>query len=153
MRGRKLHNPLHMFSRDKPNLFSLGSICLVALAGLIDTIAIRASEPLYFSMVSTIGAVATLYLMTRIRRVPTRSITRKHAPSLALIGTLFASTYICYTVALHNGPLGYVSALRGGGAVLMGSVIGFIALKERLTFNKIAGLACIVSGLALLATS
>ncbi len=151
MRGRTFHNPLHMFSRDKPNLFSLGSICLVALAGVLDSIAIRASGPLYFSLVSTVGAVIVLYAMTHARRVPSGSITRRHLPSLVGIGTLFALTYIAYTLALSSGPLAYVNAIRGGAGVLVGSVMGFVFLKECVTPNKLAGLALVIAGSALLA--
>lgn len=151
MRGRKFHNPLHMFSRDKPNLFSLGSVCLVALAGVLDSIAIRASNPLYFCLVSTIGAVLVLYGMTHARRVPSGSISRKHVPALTVAGTLFSFTYIAYTMALNSGPLGYVNAIRGGAGVLAESLIGFELLKERITPNKLLGLELVVAGSTLLA--
>lgn len=94
-----------------------------------------------------------LYGMTHARHVPSGSISRKHVPALTVAGTLFSLTYIAYTMALNNGPLGYVNAIRGGAGVLVGSVVGFVFLKERITLNKLAGLAFIIAGSTLLALS
>jgi uncharacterized membrane protein len=62
------------------------------------------------------------------------------------IGSIF--TYLLILFAFRLGPVSYIVAAREF-AVVIGSVLGFVILKERLTLRKIVGIAAIVVGLIL----
>jgi uncharacterized membrane protein len=149
MKGRRLHNPLHMFTADKPNLFMLGSIVLATLAAMLDTIAIRASDPLFYSFVSTLGAAPVLYASGRFTGVKEGRAIRQKLPGLTTAGILFGFSYSTYLLALASGPLAYVSAVRGS-SIFMGAAIGIFWLKERVTRQKLFAFGTIALGLLLL---
>jgi len=150
MKGRRLHNPLTMFTADKPNLYMLGSIALAALAGMLNTISIRASNPLFYSFVSTLGAVPVLYISARIAGVQEGSAVRRHLGGLSLAGTLCGLTYSAYLLAINTGPLAYVSAVKGA-SIFIGAAIGIFWLKEQVTKQKVLAFTGMAVGLTLLA--
>jgi uncharacterized membrane protein len=67
---------------------------------------------------------------------------------IALIGIGSIFTYLLILFAFRLGPVSYIVAAREF-AVVIGSVLGFVILKERLTLRKIVGIATIVAGLIL----
>lgn len=151
LKGRYLHNPLAVFTADKANLYTLLGLIMVTIAGVLDKKAIDASSPIYYSFVSTLGAVVALYVAAKMTRVSEPSQVRKYSKSLLITGTLFGLSYGAYTLALASGPLAYVTALRSGSALLIGSIIGFWFLKESFTKPKFAALILILTGSTLLA--
>lgn len=150
MKGKRLHNPLHMFMADKPNLHMLAAIAMASLAGMLDTVAIRASNPLFYSFMSTLGAVPVLYAAARLNGVREKHAIRLQLPGLMTAGTLFGFSYSTYLLAIATGPLAYVSAVRGS-SMFMGAAIGIIWLNERLTRQKLIAFTGMAAGLTLLA--
>jgi uncharacterized membrane protein len=59
-------------------------------------------------------------------------------------GALFTYLMILYALTLERA--GYVSAVREF-SIVIGSVFGFVFLKEKVTVNKMSGILLIISGL------
>lgn len=150
MKGKRLHNPLHMFTRDKPNLFMLGSIVLSAATGPPEVIAIRASNPLMYCLVSTIGASLVLYVSARVSGVRERVRIQRQFMGLALSGVLLGVSYASYLFSIQTGPVAYVLAVRSS-SIFMGSAIGIIWLHEGFTRQKLFAFATMALGLTLFA--
>lgn len=151
LKGRYLHNPLKIFTADKANLYTLFGLILVAMAGVLDKRAIDASGPMYYSFVSTLGAVATLFISAKVSGVKETLLIKQHSKPLLVTGVLFGASYTAYILAIAHGPLAYVTALRNSSALLVGSLIGLWFLKESFTKPKLVALLLIVAGSTLLA--
>lgn len=145
LKGKALHHPLRPFKEDTSSRYMLCSVLLVTAAGVLDKIAISASEPIYYSFVSTVGAVIVLGAALKWKKVNQLAALKKSARSLALIGTLQGASYTTYLLAVSMGPLAYVSSIRSTN-VLIGSVLGIVLLKERLTRPKLASFVLITAG-------
>lgn len=152
LKGRYLHNPLKIFTADKANLYAFLGLLMVAAAGVLDKKAINASGANYYSFVSTLGAVVTLYISARLCGVKETAQVKLHKKSLAITGALFGLSYGAYVLALSTGPLAYVAAVRSSSALLIGLMIGFGLLKEAFTKPKATALLLILIGSALLAS-
>lgn len=150
-KGRFLYHPSKIFTTDKASAYTLLGLLLVAGAGVLDMRAINASGANYYSFVSTLGAVVVLYVAARIGGVRELAQVRVHAKSLTIAGTLFGLSYQAFGLALVSGPLAYVTALRSSSALLIGSCIGFWALKEVVSRQKLLAIGLILSGSAVLA--
>ena len=151
LKGRYLHNPLQIFTADKANLYTFFGLIMVAIAGVLDKRAIDASGPMYYSFVSTLGAVGTLYLSAKMSGIKETSQIKKQSKSLLITGALFGLSYAAYIFALSSGPLAYVTALRNSSALIAGTVIGFWFLKESFTKPKLVALLLIIIGSTFLA--
>jgi uncharacterized membrane protein len=145
LKGRYLHNPLSIFTNDKANRYTLFSLLLVAGASILDAVAIRASEPIYYSFVSTLGAVPVLYASARLFKVREAAETRRRIVPLSIAGSLFGASYVLFTLAISSGPLAYVSAVRST-SIIMGVAIGIIYLKEALTKQKVVAMVLVTAG-------
>lgn len=146
---RSLHNPLRPFMEDRASLYMFLSTVLVAAIVPIDTIAINASTPATYAVVSTASAAIILYLTAKIAHRATLS-PAKHWRSLSILGTMQGAAYITVVIALTLGPAAYISAVKSSG-ILIGAITGLIVLKERLTMQKGISFGLIGIGLAILA--
>ncbi|TAH31631.1 EamA family transporter [Candidatus Saccharibacteria bacterium] len=153
MKGRRLHNPLDMLRGDKANLHGFYSMLLIVINSMLDTKAIHASEPVYYSLVSTVIAGLTFFTIGYCTKARDYSAARKHIKPLAAAGALYAATYVSFLFALASGPLAYITAIRSTGGILMSSAIGFVHLKEPFTPYKIAGILFVLAGSVVLALS
>ena len=151
LKDRYLHNPLKIFTADKANLYTLLGLIMIAAAGVLDKRAIDASGPMYYSFVSTLGAVIALFVSAKITGINEMPQIKKQSKSLLITGTLFGLSYAAYILALSSGPLAYVTAIRNSSALLIGSLTGFWFLKESLTKPKFVALILILTGSTLLA--
>jgi len=150
MRGRRMHNPLHMFTADRANLYMTIVIAMSAAAGVIDTIAIRASNPVFYSFMSTLGAVPVLFVCARLSQVHEGPAIRKQLRSLVTSGTFFGLSYTTYLLSISTGQLAYASAVRGS-SMFMGAAVGILWLKESFTRQKLLAFVGMAAGLTLFA--
>jgi uncharacterized membrane protein len=67
---------------------------------------------------------------------------------IGLIGLGAMGTYLIILFAFRAGPVSYIVAVREF-AVVVGSLLGFWLLKERLTPRKVLGIMAITLGLIL----
>ena len=152
LKGKYLHNPLHIFTKDKANFYTLICILLYTLAGILDTIAMRASEPIFYCFVSTAGAAATLYLTSLLfKSKDTVKVKQNFLPLLAG-GSFFGLSYLFYLIAISSGPVAYATALRSTNSVI-GAIIGITYFKESFTKIQALSLVIIVLGSGILVLS
>lgn len=149
LKDKYLYNPLNILKDDKANRHALINLVLIAVAGILDAIAIKASDPLFFGFVNTLGAIPVLVAFALLFGVRELGKIRRHLVSMSLSGGLFGASFLTHMIALSLGPLAYVSAVRGSSAV-MGAVLGFIYLKESVTVPKLVALGLITIGAVIL---
>ena len=150
LKGRALHHPWQPFREDKASRYMLLAVMLVTAAGVLDKIAIPASDAIYYSFASTVGAVLALLVTLCILKINEFREVSRLIPELAKIGSLQGASYTTYLMAIGLGPLAYVASIRSSN-VLIGSVLGIIFLHERFTKAKFISFCLITVGSALLA--
>ncbi len=150
LKGRALHHPLAPFRDNQGSRYMLAAVLLVTAAGVLDKIAIQASNAIYYSFASTIGAVVVLFCMLRMRGVNELSLVLPRRKEIGLIGSLQGGSYTTYLMAIGSGPVAYVASIRSSN-VLMGSLFGIMLLGEQFTVAKKISYICIGIGGLLLA--
>lgn len=145
LKGKYLHNPLRIFRGDKASLYMLLNLMLIAIAGVLSAIAIKASEPLFFGLINSLGALPVLYACARLAKVKELTKIKRHILPMSIAGGLFGASQLTHMIALSLGPLAYISAVRSSGAV-MGAVLGILYLKESVTLPKVVALGLITIG-------
>lgn len=145
LKGRYLHNPLDMLRKDKASLYMLLNLMLIAFAGVLNSISIRASEPIYYSFISTIGAVPVLYTCARLSKATDNAEMKQNIIPLSIAGSIFGASFVTNMLAISLGPLAYVSTIRSSSA-LISAVLAVLYLKETLTKPKLAALILITVG-------
>lgn len=150
LKGKRLHHPLLPFREDKSSRAMLAIVLLVTIVSILDKIAIQASNPLFYSLVSSFGAVLTLFAAMRISKQKITSELRLFARQMGTIGILQGGTYTTYLLAIASGPVAYASGLRSTN-ILIGSVLGILLFKEKLTKPKLVSFLLIIAGAIFLA--
>jgi uncharacterized membrane protein len=150
MKGFTFHHPFSPFREERSSLYMLLSVILVTLVGILDKIAINATSPIYFSFMSTVGAVIVMYCIMKYNKADTQLSIKSAVSNFGILGTILGASYTTYLIALSLGPVAYVTSIRSTN-ILMGSILGIIYLKEKFTYTKIASFAFIAAGSILLA--
>ncbi|MDB5166593.1 MAG: protein of unknown function transrane [Candidatus Saccharibacteria bacterium] len=150
MKSNVLYHPLQPFREEQGSRYMLFAVMLVTLAGVLDKVAINASNAVYYSFTSTVGAVVALFVTLCIYKINEFTELKNNVKNLGVIGTLQGSSYTTYLLALSAGPIAYVAAIRSSN-VLLGSLLGIVVLKEKLTAYKIVSFTLILVGGTLLA--
>lgn len=149
LKGKQLHHPLQPFREDKSSLYMLLVVMLITVSGVLDKIAVDASNATFYSLMSTVGGVLVLYASIRIRKVSELRQLSGHIPNLSLTGLLNGGSYTSYLMALGLGPIAYVSAIRSSN-ILIGAMLGIILFKEKLTLPKVlSSILILMGGIAL----
>ena len=78
-----------------------------------------------------------------------QEVMRVYWPYILLIGLGSQATYLLILYAYTMGPISYIIAARES-AVVIGTVLGFLFLNERLTAFKTIGIIAIFGGLVLI---
>lgn len=149
LKGKRLHHPLQPFREEASSRAMLGVVVLVAFVSILDKLAIQASNPLFYSLISTIGAMVTLFIAMIISKQKITAALKPFAKQISLIGALQGASYATYLLAITTGPIAYVSALRSTN-ILMGAMLGILLFKEKLTNPKIISFVLIILGALLL---
>lgn len=145
LKGKRLHNPLQPFREDSSSLAMLASMFLITGVGVLEKIAVQASNPMFYSLSSSIGAVITLAIAMRVTNQKITVSMRSIAKQISLIGLLHSTSYVSYILAIASGPIAYVSALRGTN-ILIGSLLGIALFNEKFTKAKKISYALIIVG-------
>ena len=107
-------------------------------------------SPLFYGFINTLGATIILFIIATLTNKNFSSSTKNNLKGFSLLGILQTVAFICYTIALNTGIVSYVLAIKSSAAIL-GSVLGVIFLKEKLTKPKTAALFFIFLGLIFIA--
>ncbi len=70
-------------------------------------------------------------------------------PSLATIA-LYATAFFCLSLALRQIPLGIAYGVWAGVGIVLVAIVGAVAFRQPLDLAAIAGIAFIVTGVALI---
>jgi uncharacterized membrane protein len=150
MTGKTFHNPFRSFTRGAASFYMLASTCAVALVTPIDKIAIQASNPIFFTVTTTLGATIVLYIIASYRDKTVHIDLRGSFGALAGIGSVQGLSFAAYIGALSLASVGSVGAVKSTGA-LIGAIAGIIFLKEPITWQKSVAFILILIGLVAIA--
>jgi len=144
--GMNLFSPFAALFRNKLGLFMIINCLSLAFGSTLDKIAVQASNPLFYSFVNTVGATIVLFIFARKTNSNLESPIKNNYKELTIIGILQALAFTLYIFALNTGIVAYVAAIKSASAIL-GSVWGFVFLKEKLNRYKVIALIFISFGL------
>ena len=123
--------------------------CIVGYS-LVDKLGVGTVHPVFyiFSMFFLTAFLCVPYVLHKHGWECIEAI-RTSKRYIAVIGLGSMGTYLIILYTFRTGQVSYIVALREF-AVVIGSVLGVVFLKEPLTWKKAAGIAAIVAGLVLL---
>ena len=132
---------------------ALGVGLTIVCYSLVDKIGVGYVQPLYYiAGMWLIGTLVRAPWAVRRYRAGLLTAVRVHWPTIALIGVASLGTYLLILYAYTQGPVGYIVAVRESSVVL-GALLGWCFLRERLTLLKATGILAIVAGLVLIKAS
>lgn len=141
---------IHLF-RDKPSIFMIINCLCLALGTSLDKIAIKASNPLFYSFVNTLGASVVLFIMVLLTsRAKFYTQIINNSKGLVILGVIQSFAFTAFILALSTGIVSYVAAIKSSSAIL-GSIWGFLFLKESLNRYKVISLVLILLGITFIA--
>jgi drug/metabolite transporter (DMT)-like permease len=146
----KFYSPVTHLFHDRPSLFMIINCLCLAIGSTLDKVAVKASNPLFYAFINTLGASIILFVIAQITAKHFFPEIKKNFKGFSIVGTLQAFAFITYIIALTTGIVPYVLAIKSSAAII-GTIWGFILLKESLTRNKITALVLIALGLGLIA--
>ena len=142
-------------SSSKPRglQLALGVGLTIVCYSLIDKIGVGYVQPIYY--ICGMWIIATLMRMPFVVRqygMELLATARAFYGYIALIGAASLATYLMILYAYTQGPVSYIIAARES-SVVIGALLGWIFLKERLSAVKTIGILAIAGGLMLLRAS
>ncbi len=134
-------------------LLALGVGLSIVAYSLVDKLGVAHMHPLYYiTGMWLLGSLFRWPSVWRQRRGTLRQTARTHFRYIAFIGLGSLGTYLLILYAYTLGPVSYIVAARES-SVVIGSLIGFVFLREQYTPLKLVGVFSIAAGLALLKVS
>ena len=126
---------------------ALGVGATIVGYSLVDKVGVSIVHPVVyiFGMFLLSAVFATPFVATRELGLGWRGFVETWRPA-ALIGVGSTAAYLMILFAMTVGQVGYIVALREF-AVVLGAVLGFVFLKERITIFKVCSVLLIVTGL------
>ena len=126
---------------------ALGVGATIVSYSLVDKVGVSIVHPVVyiFGMFLLSAVFATPVVAVRDRGRLWRKLAETWRP-VALIGVGSTAAYLMILYAMTQGQVGYIVALREF-AVVLGAVLGFVFLKERITPLKVGSVLMIVAGL------
>lgn len=141
--------PVLVYTRDARRGFvsALGVGATIVSYSLVDKVGVSIVHPvLYiFCMFMLSAALVTPLVAARDRGRLWRKLAETWRAAV-LIGVGSTAAYLMILFAMTMGQVGYIVALREF-AVVLGAVLGFVFLKERVTLMKVCAVLMIVAGL------
>lgn len=132
---------------------ALGVGLTIVCYSLVDKIGVGYVQPLYYiTGMWLIGTLVRTPWIVRRYGAGLLTTARVHWQVITLIGVASLGTYLLILYAYTQGPVGYIVAVRES-SVVIGALLGWIFLEERLTLLKATGLLAIVGGLVLIKAS
>jgi len=134
----------------KALLYALAVGLTIICYSCLDKVGVGLSNPVpYIWGMFTVAAVLlTSFVAVNHRDNLIQSWKKKRTYGIAIgLGSII--TYLLILFAFRQGPASYIVAVREM-SVVIGSVMGFVFLREQLTLRKIAGIIAITAGLVLI---
>ena len=127
---------------------ALGVGATIVSYSLVDKVGVSIVHPVVyiFGMFLLSAAFATPVVAVRDRGRLWRKLAETWPSRSTLIGVGSTAAYLMILYAMTVGQVGYIVALREF-AVVLGAILGFVFLKERITPLKVGAVLMIVAGL------
>jgi uncharacterized membrane protein len=127
----------------------LTGVCTIAYS-LADKQGVRYINPFAYNNIITLAAIVPLARLAHPGgAAKAGKLLRAHLPETLIIGFGCTGTYILILWAMQFERASYVVSLREF-SVVIASLLGFVFLKEKLTFLKIVGIVFITAGILLI---
>jgi drug/metabolite transporter (DMT)-like permease len=134
-------------------LQAIGVGVIIAAYSLTDKGGVmRVSPVLYIWLMSAICVLTMTPMVLRAVGTGWSEDVRRYGREILIIGFGSMGTYLIILYAFTLGPVGYVVAVREF-SVVIGALLGFVFLRESITLRKIAAIALVVTGVALIKLS
>jgi drug/metabolite transporter (DMT)-like permease len=125
----------------------VGSI--ITSYSVVDKVGVGRVHPvIYISGMFSLSALLLAPYVLRRHKTACLYAYRHLKKDICLIGVGSICTYLLILFAFRLGQVSYIVAAREF-AVVIGSILGFVVLKERLSARKVIGIAAITLGLVL----
>ena len=123
----------------------------IALYSIVDKIGVGYVHPLPYMFAMWVIAALTLlpFLWAKTNAEEIRDALRHKKRFIIVVGPVCMVTYFLILYAYTMGPVSYIAAFREF-AVVIGSLLGVIILKERMSFVKALAMVMIVLGMILI---
>ena len=123
----------------------------IALYSIVDKIGVSYVHPLPYTFAMWVIAALTLlpFLWAKTNAEEIRDALRQKKRFIIVVGPVCMVTYFLILYAYTMGPVSYIAAFREF-AVVIGSLLGVIILKERMSFVKALAMVMIVLGMILI---
>jgi uncharacterized membrane protein len=122
----------------------------ITLYSLVDKVGVSKIKPILYIWFMVFGT-ALLLLPSVFKRYRGRiaETAKIHGKYIVFIGTVSLGTYLMILFALTMAPVSYIVAVREF-AVVIGAILGFVFLKEKITLQKLAAIVLIAAGMILI---
>jgi drug/metabolite transporter (DMT)-like permease len=140
------------YSKDEAGAYLRAILVGATITGysIIDKLAMGHVHPVvYISGMFSVAALLLAPYVLRRQRAACLQAYQHLKPAIGLIGIGSMGTYLLILFAFRLGPVSYIVAAREF-AVVLGALLGFFVLKERLTARRVMGITAITIGLVLL---
>lgn len=137
----------HSSTANRGFVSALGVGATIVSYSLVDKVGVGIVHPVVyiFGMFLLSAVFATPFVAVRHLGIRWSGFAETWKPA-ALIGFGSTAAYLMILFAMTVGQVGYIVALREF-AVVLGAVLGFVFLKERITPLKVGSVVMIVAGL------
>lgn len=134
-----------------PVIFMIISVSCMAIGTALDKISVKASTPVFYSFVNSLGAtIIFLILMYIYKQNHEFKGIKKEFGAFTLLGISQAVSYTAFIFAISVGTVSYVLAVKSGSYILA-AIFSIFFFKEKLTNRKIIALILFIVGILCLA--
>lgn len=141
--------PLRHLRKSRGVRLMLVVMLSIGLSSILDTVAVKASNPFFFAAANYSLLSVVLFIMTWVKARKDLWQLRRHAFTFGMVGFIVAGYTTFYLLALNTGITPYVVAIRNS-SILFSIVFGVLLLREKDKRAKLlagvlifAGLVCI----------
>jgi drug/metabolite transporter (DMT)-like permease len=133
-------------------VFALLTGVMIAGYSVLDKRGVQHVSPLLYVVLLTAGGGAGMFVAIRGRyeRGQVLQEMKSHWRAIALAGVLQTAAYGLVLFALRVSPVSYVGPFREVG-IVFGVIMGALVLKERVTWQRLAGATAIAVGAVVIA--
>ena len=120
----------------------------MAVGGVLDKVAIGASNPYFYSFMNACGGALMMLCITLFMRSNKVGDIRRDLGLLFVMGLLQTVAFTTRNLALSTGFVSYAIGIYSSN-ILLAAILGAIIFKEKITTSKMVSLFIVLIGLIL----
>lgn len=134
----------------KPLIFAAMIGVVLSAGATVDKLAVGVLHPIvYIFFMFFLASLVASPLVFAKGAEPVRQALRSYKRTILIVGAGSMGGYLIILFAFRIGSLAYITALRES-SVLLGSLWGYLVLRERFTWRRGLGMTLILTGLVLI---